>query len=124
MIFTVIFWTALWAVAAQADFLLTKALWGDGFLDNIANFTDPENATKSLVHSVVVLGLYIFLPTISTWMLAAAAVRGSTVVGGASRGSGVGQISNSGSSGFSASRTAASIGASGTSAMSKWNKQR
>ena len=106
IIFMVIFWTALWAIAAQADFLLTRALWGDGFWDNIANFTDPENATKSLVHSVVVLGLYIFLPTVSTWMLAAAGLRATSTLAHGMQGNAASQIAGSTASGGATSRAA------------------
>lgn len=72
VIFSVTFWTALFSIVAHADTFISQSLFGavsNNVLDTIIN---PREVSKSLVHSLVVLGMYITVPGAATWMLSAA----------------------------------------------------
>lgn len=83
LIFTVTFWSALWTIAALADNFLSSALWGELLSSSLANKLDPENITKDLIHSVVVMGLYTLMPLAASWMILASGSGASRAVMGA-----------------------------------------
>lgn len=76
LIFSVIFWSALWTISAQADNFIGAALFGDGFEFGVrAAIQDPDLMIKELTHSVVVILLYTLLPAATTWVLTSAGSR-------------------------------------------------
>ncbi len=86
LIFSVIFWTALWAIAAQADLFLAGSFWNLDSSDVVMAAKDPENVTKKLVHSIVILMLYTALPAAVSWVLMAAGSSAGMAIGQAARG--------------------------------------
>lgn len=84
LIFTVTFWSALWTIAALADHFLSSALWGELLSSSLVNKLDPENITKDLIHSVVVMGLYTLMPLAASWMVIASGSGASRALFGAS----------------------------------------
>ncbi len=85
LIFSVIFWTALWAIAAQADLFLAGSFWNIDSSDVEMAITDPENMTKKLIHSIVVLMLYTVLPVAVSWVLMAAGSSAGMALSNATR---------------------------------------
>lgn len=80
VIFSVIFWSALFAIIAHADTFLAKTLLGSLSTDIVDKIINPRELTKELVHSLVILGLYVTVPTVMTWMLAAAGSRAANAL--------------------------------------------
>jgi len=82
VIFSVTFWSALFAIIAHADAFLAQSLWGAVSTNAFENVTNPRELTKKLVHNFVVLGLYLIVPTVSSWLLVAAGNRAGMALGG------------------------------------------
>ncbi len=112
LIFSVIFWTALWAIAAQADLFLAASFWDLSGSDVALAITDPENLTKKLIHSVVILMLYTVLPLAVSWVLMAAGNAAGHALSHASRGVAMGAGAGAGAIG-------GAIRASGARAQNK-----